>query len=147
MSGATVTTTTAADLFLNSPEFRGFLICWQRDGRCPVTLADWLWEHDLPSQGDAAHWAASEPDVPTRGKWEGGGVYPFEGGYGWFWGTQDGQFPPESRQRIYRWDIPGDVHSKLPRVDPNHPGLGGRTIPEALVAFLDAWAVARRANK
>jgi hypothetical protein len=79
--------TTAKQLYDASPVLRGMIEQWVTDCRCPIQMVDYLMEHDLYSQAEAARWAATEPDRPSIRSPRGScGPYPeFWASLGWCW--------------------------------------------------------------
>lgn len=121
--------------YLTHPEFAAFCNAWHAAGRCPLPFADWLREHGLDGQADAAEWAATlsardrcyASDIsiscyvtPMRlkeDKW----LWNYEGCCG----------------VTFSHDIPKDVFQAMNRWEPH------LTFSEAVTAFLDAWATVR----
>lgn len=69
------TETTTASIVLSDRTLLGLLALWERDGRCPLPLVDYLEETRYPGT-DFVKWAAQEPDrLGIGGEW--GGVRPF----------------------------------------------------------------------
>lgn len=53
---------TALELLNRDSTFTGLLKAWEGDGRCPLSLVDYLLELGLDGQAEAARWAATEED-------------------------------------------------------------------------------------
>jgi hypothetical protein len=134
---------TAAEC-LTHPDFLAFCNRWQEDGRCPLPFADWLREHGLDGQADAAAWAAVEPDRHTHYRRTKndvrGGIYPYFTSNVWAWGVDDVR-----KEDKGRCNLPRNIWNQIPVVKkPDDVQFhGGPTFALAVAAFLDAWAVVR----
>lgn len=113
-----------------SAEFRAFLAVWDKGRRCPLPLVDFLLEHGLESQAEAARWCAGGPTNPvfdpSPGE-RGGecGPYPSKMGRGWMFR------PLASGERCLR-------PHRVPGITEDIEVL---TPIDAILAMLDAWRV------
>lgn len=133
---------TAADL-LTDERFLWACREWEAAGRCPIQLADYLRELGLEGQAAGAEWAALEPDRHGGREFfdgpEWGGIRPD----GWrAWHPERSDFGPK------RSVIPDEVYNALTGFTYELPHTRGYDVgfafhPEAIAAFLDAWATAR----
>lgn len=128
-----MTTVTCAEDLMYDAEFKGFLLCWQRDKRAPIGLADWLRERDLHAQGLVADWAASAADRPSFSKRRDGdgrfGPTPLEWSTGYEWlCSNEGPEPSE-------YDVLFNVPYRSPLM------RKGMTFTQAIVVFLDHYKV------
>jgi hypothetical protein len=131
-----------AAAFVDDAEFRALIAAWVADRRCPVGLSDWLREHDLDDQAEAAAWAADAPDR-CRDPFtfdDYCGPFPFE--------TKRGDLSYLGSTPA-KWEMPcasglptcliGAVDSLGSRLGDGY--LAFRTCEEALVALLDGWSL------
>lgn len=127
------------------PSFLAFCRQWQHDGRCPLPFVDWLIEMGLDGQAEGARWCCVQPDRKGSCESEGdsiGGIRPFlydKTMYVWNFTSS------KNRKCFYRSDVSQELWEAMPDSIRKYV-KGWRTFPEAIAAFLDAWAAVRCQN-
>lgn len=134
--------------YLTDPTLLALLRVWETEKRAPLPLVDRLLDLGLEGAAEGARWATEVKDRTVFGSegMKADGLYPMvcsgsirnsEPGYSWWISDTD--------RILFQFadNLPKEVYRNLANDSPVR-GLGGKcywTILDALVAFLDAFAL------
>lgn len=128
--------TNAKQLYEVDSDFRALINAWVIDRRIPYCLHDYLLERGLSSQADCAKWAIDLPDRTTF-------KVP---GYNTDFPEKMPLYPTlNSGEPYYYFLIVGagwnDIHDYVPvtNLKKEITKVKGNSIPECIIALLDAW--------
>jgi hypothetical protein len=100
--------------------------------RPPLPLGDYLREHGLEAQGEAADWAYAMVDRPRWAKEDCTGPYPIHSRDQWLWNWDGNCSETEEVYMQYYAD-------SLPDRAKSANGIRYDSVEDALLGFLDNW--------